>query len=343
MSHQRRQNIDNELAVDDRPPNLLVGFPSFAEFTARDKNAAIYRKFERLSARSLLHRQSELHDLEAQVEDLDREDAKEIDNEEAQQAAVDWRYFSTHPGDQAHKRRELQANIEIKIKEYREWSFEDVYFDAHTNLLDEAIILESRVLSLSSPNNRTLRNFRRAFKPKTHSAALWDRDEQLLANERDLVALAPMDTDRLNMFLKGYFGYFFKVSNPNISKPQSTAALVMALWKVSLNAKQEKSNDTPSDLEGLYYFPERRVQAAGLVVTTILSAILLIGAIVCLLLIRKRSIRLRIGMIVLFTCLFTAVVGLLTNARRAEIFISTAAYAAVLVVFISNIDSASAD
>ena len=77
-------------------------------------------------------------------------------------------------------------------------------------------------------------------------------------------------------------------------------------------------------------------------VTTILSAILLIGAIVCLLLIRKRSIGLRIGMIVLFTCLFAAVVGLLTNARRAEIFVSTAAYAAVLVVFISNIDSAPA-
>ena len=33
----------------------------------------------------------------------------------------------------------------------------------------------------------------------------------------------------------------------------------------------------------------------------------------------------RIGMIVLFTCLFAAVVGLLTNARRAEIFASTAA------------------
>ena len=32
-----------------------------------------------------------------------------------------------------------------------------------------------------------------------------------------------------------------------------------------------------------------------------------------------------IGMIVLFTCLFAIVVGLLTNARRAEIFGSTAA------------------
>jgi hypothetical protein len=34
---------------------------------------------------------------------------------------------------------------------------------------------------------------------------------------------------------------------------------------------------------------------------------------------------LRVGMIVLFTGMFAVVVGLLTNARRAEIFGSTAA------------------
>ena len=74
-----------------------------------------------------------------------------------------------------------------------------------------------------------------------------------------------------------------------------------------------------------YYYPERRIQHAGLVISTLLSAVLLIGAIVVLLLISDRPIRLRVGMIVLFTCLFAAVVGLLTNARRAEIFASTAA------------------
>ena len=41
-------------------------------------------------------------------------------------------------------------------------------------------------------------------------------------------------------------------------------------------------------------------------------------------------------MVALFTALFAGVVGMLTNARRAEIFGSTAAYAAVLVVFVSG-------
>ena len=38
----------------------------------------------------------------------------------------------------------------------------------------------------------------------------------------------------------------------------------------------------------------------------------------------------------MFTTLFAASVGILTNARRAEVFGATAAYAAVLVVFVSS-------
>lgn len=115
-------------------------------------------------------------------------------------------------------------------------------------------------------------------------------------HEHDLVALAPVDTDRLNVFLKSYFGWFFR---------------------------EQQHRDIENS--GLYYFSEKRVQHAGVVISTCLCAILLIGAIVCLLLIADRGIGLRVGMIVLFTCLFAGVVGLLTNARRAEIFGATAA------------------
>lgn len=49
-----------------------------------------------------------------------------------------------------------------------------------------------------------------------------------------------------------------------------------------------------------------------------------------------RSWKIRLGMVALFTSMFAFTVGLLTNARRAEIFGSTAAYAAVLVVYVSQ-------
>lgn len=61
---------------------------------------------------------------------------------------------------------------------------------------------------------------------------------------------------------------------------------------------------------------------------------LLIGAIVALNYVSSQNWR--IALIGIFTVLFAVSVCLLTTASRAEIFTATAAYAAVLVVFVSG-------
>lgn len=61
---------------------------------------------------------------------------------------------------------------------------------------------------------------------------------------------------------------------------------------------------------------------------------MVIRPIVTLYFISKQSARL--GMIAAFTSFFALTVGLLTDARRVEIFGATAAYTAVLVVFVSG-------
>lgn len=119
MFQRRVKNVDTELAEAFHGPARLEGFPEFAEFIARDRDAAIYRQFERLSARNLLYQQSELHDLEKQLEDSDRADTKDVNNEPAQKAALYWQHFSTDTSEQAQKRRSLQATIKLKLKEYR--------------------------------------------------------------------------------------------------------------------------------------------------------------------------------------------------------------------------------
>lgn len=48
-----------------------------------------------------------------------------------------------------------------------------------------------------------------------------------------------------------------------------------------------------------------------------------------------------IGVLVVFTLLFSAAMSLLTKARRHELFAAAAAYCAVLVVFISNFSGGS--
>jgi hypothetical protein len=116
---QSRNNLDIELAQSN-PPVQLGGYPTFAEFVARDPDAAIYRKFERLSACRLLYLQSELHGLEGQLQALDKQDAEDINNnEEAQKAARYWDHYSDQHNSRGAKHRELRAKIAVKIKEYR--------------------------------------------------------------------------------------------------------------------------------------------------------------------------------------------------------------------------------
>ena len=117
MQRTRRQ-AEEHVELGQSSAARLEGYPSFAEFIAT-YDAAIYRKFETLSARNLLYQQSELHELEGQLENLDREDAKDIDDEEAQRAARLWTHFQNDLNERAVLRRELQDKIALKIKAYR--------------------------------------------------------------------------------------------------------------------------------------------------------------------------------------------------------------------------------
>jgi hypothetical protein len=118
-------------------------------------------------------------------------------------------------------------------------------------------------------------------------------------NHRDLVAVRPpADKDLLSRFLQDHW-----------------------MFKVSFTDKTE-------------HIKENHVAWIAAIVSTVVAAILLLGAIVLLRLLDQENVQL--GVIAIFTILFAASVGVLTNARRAEIFAATAAYAAVLVVFVSS-------
>ena len=118
MFQQGAQTSDLELAEATNLPARLDGYPTFAEFIARDRDAAIYRTFQRLSARNLLYQQSDLHELERQLDELDRKDAADINNVAARQAAVSWEHYSNDTSQAAEDRRNLRAKIKVALKEY---------------------------------------------------------------------------------------------------------------------------------------------------------------------------------------------------------------------------------
>jgi hypothetical protein len=97
---------------------------------------------------------------------------------------------------------------------------------------------------------------------------------------------------------------------------------------------QDRRRNPQPDL-GIYYFSEARIQVASYMISIVFSGILLLSAMACLSILQDRGWQLRLGLDAIFISLFALVISLLTNAKRSEIFTSTAAYAAVLVVFLS--------
>ncbi|KAF2434200.1 hypothetical protein EJ08DRAFT_676152 [Tothia fuscella] len=82
--------------------------------------------------------------------------------------------------------------------------------------------------------------------------------------------------------------------------------------------------------------PHKRVELAVTFISTCAAAVLLIGAILALFFVSDRKPGARLGILAGFTMFFALSLAMLTNARRQDVFAATAAYAAVLVVFVSG-------
>jgi len=84
----------------------------------------------------------------------------------------------------------------------------------------------------------------------------------------------------------------------------------------------------------MYFYSDKMVERAVAVIAVLLAAVLLVGGIATLDYVEGKGARL--GTLAAFTVAFAAFVGLMTTARRAEMFAATAAFAAVLVVYVSS-------
>jgi hypothetical protein len=157
------------------------------------------------------------------------------------------------------------------------------------------MIFESTLIRLPKPPKKTLRAFRTKFikvgRTKTAHPVLGGRIGTLLDNENDLVSLSvPEEQDRLTSFARDYLAFLFQ-TGPRDGK--------------------------------VVYVSDTRIGHFVAWLSVFIAAVLLIGAVVGLYVVQSPNARL--AMIAAFTVAFAAGVGLLTNARRAELFAATAA------------------
>ncbi|KAJ5988573.1 hypothetical protein N7481_003783 [Penicillium waksmanii] len=291
-----------DLEKDGSELHYVKGFPSLAQFIANDYDHTtfIFKRFDQLSARNLLYLQSELADLQALQDKYDREDIKT--SWEAKEGRRDWEKFKSRADltngefPEDQKRMELALNIRKTLKEYK-----------------KAILLDSALLSLPRPSKRTYE----ALKNHSHIQNLCDENssrvpilqgnsETIYDDHDDLLSLVrPPGEDRISSFLRDHCSVLF------------------------MDRKRKRRGNSP-----IAYLSSNRITAIATILNIVLAAAMLFGSIFNLYYVKGPNKRLSI--LAAYTVVFSLFVGLLTNARRAEVFAASAAYAAVLVVFVSG-------
>jgi hypothetical protein len=112
----------------EKTPYRQLGYPALAEWIAGnpDYETFIFRRFDRLGARNLLHLESQVSELERRLELLDerahRETIQNPEDLELSRSNRSWEVFSERAKDPAlleHKRLALANEISEKLRQYR--------------------------------------------------------------------------------------------------------------------------------------------------------------------------------------------------------------------------------
>ena len=328
-----------------------TGFHLYSSHIARDTSLSVYRKFAVLNTRNILYLQSELADLEVQLQRLDAKgNGEEVDNDiwaisrswrKMRDAGVSFKEGNTAVENiqQSQDPREMRDaglgfqesnttienvpesqdprnswSVVLKIRRLlKEYSvlpqLGSNSFSTHL-MLDKALQAQAWLQSLERPPKNVLETMRNVLE--------WDVDLRSSISKIDVEYLdskysqdtisltASPNRDTFSRFLAVRFGWIF----------------------LSSKEKQEALRT------GLAVFSDDRVHKTTRVVTVVLASILPVLSIVILYYVRPTNIR--IGLIIVFSTLFSAVVALVSDARNVEVMAATAAYAAVLVVFVSG-------
>jgi len=290
---------DVESALDET--EYLPGFADFSHFIASDHSLSIYRKFAVLGARNLLYLQAELQLLEKNLQELDVEDKRtiatssnDLEKIKVEKGARSWEELK----EQAEEGNEKQAGklrIIYRIRKLMQ-EYGTSIFHIIASLpteIEEALLRRNEVLKLEKPEKSPFNAFKAWFRRRP--PVLWGSGFRLLHDEEDMIALGSQDEpDRMSALMHRCLGYRLRVER-----------------------------ETPRSWGPMYYYPVERVAFIVGLISILVSAALLVGAIVSLHFVKPMGIRL--GLVGIFTTLFAASITLLTHARRIEVYGATAA------------------
>ena len=295
-----------------------VGYPLQAAFQSSEPNFSIYRSFSYLHSRVILEMQDELRSLEDNLEKMDKRDDL---NEERQDCLMSREadLMQAKRDGRPSERANLLTRICDKLMKYDE------------------ILLKARELNaFQIPSNRDYTSLRNWFDNECHLSS--EAEMEFVKRKEDLITLRQ---GREWAGFDGWIESWIKLLPPRVkrvkdSRPASPYQQLTTMQKVFMTPElREKTNS-----KAINYVSASRVdKLVGLIITIIIFVLLVLPVVAMYKLTSvgdDNSTIKAVGVLVVFTLLFSAAMSFVTKAKRHELFAASAAYCAVLVVFISN-------
>lgn len=313
-----------------------------------DGHFLIFQKFEALSAQNLLYLQAELISLQEGLDFLVKRDAGDS---QKLIFAQDWEALST-AADSSQWQKWLE--IHRKMKEYY-----------------KAIAQHRMITGLPAPNSHDLKFLQYWLeRPRLGNCAFVGADSDVYEkdNQNGLVTLAArgrevdaMTRSLVNTLPKLYHwiivytlhklcGWWIKKPDGFVNQNNQTEANASTIEEGHFKGSQDiesrsttvaestissshRNDDT--DLESnMFLYRDSHTYRIATILGTLLSSLIPIAAIVVLSVVKNMTARL--GIVSVFTAVFSVALSLVTEGKRVEIFGATAAFASVQVVFIGS-------
>jgi hypothetical protein len=323
-SFERTTSATDTEVVEDFPP----GYPQLAAFQSSESSFSIYRAFDYLHARVIVEMQDELRMLEDKLGKLDVKDDNETRAKCLSSRSWDARQ-AKEDGKLCSERTTLLSKIRDKLVSY-----------------DEILMKARDIGAFQRPSNRDYRSLRQWF--YNEGPLSYAREAEFIKRKEDLRTLrhgrewAGFDgwmEDSIRKLPRG-LARVSSLSYTQGYQRDMNIVLTTNQWLFTTPELRDKTKD-----KHIYYFSPSRVEKlVGLIITLIIFILLVLPVVAMYKLTSvgdRNSTFDAIGILVVFTMLFCAAMSLLTKAKRHELFAASAAYCAVLVVFISNFSNAS--
>ena len=290
--------------MDNPTSRPVEGYPRLACHMAQYSENAIFRRFSSLGTRNLLYLQAELVHLEQKLCRLEAADSASSEGRRATYSK-DWYWLNDSP-EENDEQLKIALSIRSKLKEYcKRVKLASITMQLMLGL-DDTIVQQSVINRLAKPDDHDLRELQDWLERQAYGnlaligadSETWGRLHQPISSHADLLTLNSIGCE--DSFSRWFSRKFI-------------------VWFChTFRHRPLNSGDLES---GIVSYSSRTIERYTSFVTTIVASLLPILSTVVLFCVP--SMKLRLGIIVLFTLIFAACISSFTSTKRGEIFIAT--------------------